>query len=442
MNTEVARGLADFAIRLGYDEIPTDVLQSAKSLTLKTITGMIAGSIHPSSKKLSGVIESRKLPQELTVINSGYKSSLWEAVFVNSFYAHVQELEDDRIDGGISWDITVIPTVLSLAEQYGLTGKEFLATLVAGLEVHARTCIFPAGHAGLTVVPGAVGPAAAAARCLGLDVQQTEMAMGLALSSANLSHSNFGTDGHFFESALQSLQAVAAAEMAKAGLTGRPDLDFYLNKLIGEQETLDSRLMLKDLGKRWLFTEIMIKKYPCCFMVHRQVDSLLEVMKENGLRYDDVRSISVYASPADRVCDRPQPESEGDLQFSFQHTLGTALRTGDLLLEDFMLAAASDARLVEARGKVKVHIDENLSGLVMKEPSRIEVELANGRVIPAERKYPIGSLHEPLTVDGLRSVCKKFTKGVLADKKMDEIADAVLGIEGANSVQRLAELLQ
>jgi 2-methylcitrate dehydratase PrpD len=165
-------------------------------------------------------------------------------------------------------------------------------------------------------------------------------------------------------------------------------------------------------------------------------------MKENGLRYDDVKSISVYASPADRVCDRPQPESEGDLQFSFQHTLGTALRTGDLLLEDFMLAAASDARLVEARGKVKVHIDENLSGLVMKEPSRIEVELANGRVIPAERKYPIGSLHEPLTVDGLRSVCKKFTRGVVADKKMDEIADAVLGIEGANSVQRLVELLQ
>src|SRR6476661_2205187 len=148
---EIAQRLAEFSFNTNYADIPDEVLQFSKSLTLKTIGGMVAGSVHPSAKKMTGLIRARKLPEELGIVHGGFKTSLWEAIFLNSFFAHVQELEDDRIGGGVSWDITVIPLLLSLAEKRNLSGKALLVAIAVGLEVHTRTCLFSAEHIGLTV---------------------------------------------------------------------------------------------------------------------------------------------------------------------------------------------------------------------------------------------------------------------------------------------------
>src|SRR4030042_345708 len=129
-------------------------------------------------------------------------------------------LEDDSFVGGVSWDITVIPLLLPLAQHLRISGKNLIEALAVGLEVHTRTCSFPTNHLGIVVFPGAMGPAAAGAKAFGLGVEETVSALGLAMSGPAISLLNLGKDAHFLESALQSSQGIIAAEMAKEGMSG------------------------------------------------------------------------------------------------------------------------------------------------------------------------------------------------------------------------------
>ena len=216
MEKDIGRQLVEFAVGIRYDALPPEVSEFTKSLTLKTVAGILAGSTKPSGKKMARLIRDKKLPGEAGIIGGGFRTSLWEAVLLNGFFAHASELEDDRIDesGAVSWDITLIPLLLPLAEKLELSGKRFLEALVAGLEIHARTCLFNPDHLGQLFIPGAVGPAVGACKALGLNSDQTMGALGLAMSGVLLWIKNFGTDGHYLESALMSLQGVIAAEMA------------------------------------------------------------------------------------------------------------------------------------------------------------------------------------------------------------------------------------
>lgn len=436
----IARRLSEFTVQTTLSDIDPHAIEFAKCLTLKTVGGMITGSTHPSSHAMAAIVKARRSAQDVGVIGGGFKTSLWDAVLLNGFFAHARELEDDRFGGGVSWDITVIPLLLSMAEKYDLSGKALLEAIVIGLEVHARTCLFSGEHLGFTIVPGAIGPAAGAARALGLNLDQTAAALGIAMSSVNLSLTNFGTDAHYLESSLHSLQAIIAAEMAQKNMTSNPQLGVFISRFLGQP--LDrTGAIIAGLGAQWLFTEIMIKKYSCCFLLHRQVDSLLQLRKEHGFTYDDVDRIDVLGSPADVLCDRPEPKTEGDLQFSFHHALGAALLDGDLGLEHFEAGAIDDPRIAAARSKVRVTIDPGLSKIIMEAPARIGVTLRSGTVLTAERMYPIGSIQEPLSVDGVRQVYRKFAKGILVGDTIDRVADAVLDLENVRDVRPLLNMM-
>ncbi len=440
MEKDFGMRLAQFAVETKYNDIPKDVLEFAKSLTLKTAVGMVAGSAKPSGRKIAGLIKEQKHAEEVRVMGSGFKTSLWEAVFLQAYFAHASELEDDRFNGGISWDITVIPVLFPLAEKLNLSGKALLEALVLGLEVHARTCLFGPEHLGLGNITGAAGPAVGAAKALGLGVRETAAAMGLAMSGVPISILSFGTDAHYFESALQSLQGIMAADMAKIGLAGNPDVATYLTNYLGKERVAPEKIVA-DLGKKWVFQEIWIKKYPCCFLLHRQIDSVLELKKQHNLSMGEVESIEVLASPGDKICDRPDPKSEGDLQFSFQHALASAMLDSDVNFKHINKDAVNEPRLREARSKVKFVLNPKLSTEFMGAPGNVVIKMKDGRRFSKERKYPIGHPREPLTAEQLRNLCGKFVQDILTQKDISKSADMILKMEELRSVKDLMDIL-
>lgn len=440
METQTAVKLARFAVETQYSDIPESVSQFIKGLTLKTVAGMLAGSAKPSGKKMAGIIRNRNLPEEVGVVGSGFRTSLWEAAFLDAFFAHASELEDDRFNGGVSWDITVIPLVFPLAEKLRLSGKALMEAIAVGLEVHARTCLFNTEHLGLVVVPGAVGPAVGVARALNLNVNETAYSLGLAMAGASISIANFGTDAHYLESAMQSLQGIIAAEMAKEKMTSNPDIGAFLSTLLGK-ERVDPEKMVANLGERWVLSEIWIKKYPCCFLNHRQIDALIELKKEHGLSYEDVEAVEVHTSPSDEPCNRTELKTEGDVQFSFQHVLGAALLDGDVNLKHITEAAIYDPRLKEARSKIKVIPHPEWSKELLKEPARISVKTKDGRAFSKERRFPIGSPDEPLTMDQFRGLYNKFSQGILPEREISRAADAILNLEKLSDLRELMSIL-
>ncbi len=380
------------------------------------------------------------MPPEATVVGGNFRTSLWEAAFLNAFSAHAGELEDDSFntEGGSSWDIGVIPPLLSLVQGLRLSGKTLMEALVVGLEVHVRTCLSPTTQIGYGVFPAAIGPAVGAARVLGLNKEQTMSAIGLALSTVPLSMINLGTDAHFYESAFQSLHGLVSAEMAKEGMSSNPDIVTYLTRLLGEEKVHPEK-MIEGLGTKWLLETIWIKKYPCCWVQHRQLDIFFELRKQYGFSYEDVDTIEVHTSPFDEILNRPDPKTEGDLQFSFYHTLGTALLDGDVNLKHFNRNIIADPRYKESRSKVKVILHSDRSNVLMEAPAELVIRTRDGRTFSGRRQYPIGSPKEPLTTEQVKGLYGKFTAGFLSPEKIRKTVEAISNLENLDNIEGLMD---
>jgi 2-methylcitrate dehydratase PrpD len=288
-----------------------------------------------------------------------------------------------------------------------------------------------------------MGPSAGVAKALGLNEEETMAAMGLALSGVPVAYVSFGTDAHYFETALHSLQALIAAELAKNGLVGNPDIVTYISNFIGKEKVIPEKFVA-NLGTEWRVHDIWVKKYPCCFHMHRHIDGFLELVKEKNISYEQVESVKVHISHLEEICNRPEPKTLGDLQFSFQNALGAIMLDRDVNFNHIAEDKIHDPKYKEVRSKVEIikHSDW-LPKYAMETPARIEVKLKDGREFSKERKFAVGSPQEPLPMKQFKGLFIKFTKGIMPEEKILWVADAIAHLEKLNieDVQELNRVL-
>ena len=431
MSQEIARRLAEFAVSTRVSDLSSGTVRFAKQLALKTVAGMLAGSAMPSGKKIAAFVKADSDGSAIGVVGCDFRASLWKAVFADAYFAHQSELEDDRLNTGTCWDITTFPMLFPLAEKLELSGAQMLEASVVGLEVMARTCQFyPQGHMGISIVPGSIGPAALAARVLKLDVAQTTSSFGLAMSGVPTCYVNFGTDAHFLETAMQTVHGLIAAQTAALGLTSNPDIVRYLTNLLGKDKVNVDDL-IGNLGNVYQFEEIWLKKYPCCLYTHRYIDGLLEIILREDIKYDQINSITTHvAAGIMEICNRAEPKTIGDLQFSYQHILASLAMDRDVNYKHIAEERIADPQFKAGREKVDVVVHpEWVARLPMETPARLEVRLNDGREFFSERTYPTGTAKEPLTMEHVKSLFHKFVGDVLPDAQKHYVADALSNME-------------
>ena len=431
MTHAVATRLAEFTVQTQIGDLSPQALLSAKQLALKTIAGMLAGSSMDAGARVAGFVRKNPDGEQVGVVGHGFKASMWKAVFANAFFAHQSELEDDRLNTGTSWDITTFPMLLPLAQEREMSGAEMVVASAVGLEVMARTCqFFPQGYLGLSIVPPSIGPSALAARAMQLDVAQTAAAFGLAMSGIPLSYANFGTDAHFFETSMQTLHGLTAAQGASLGLSSNPDIVRFLTGLLGK-ERVDGALITNGLGQEWQFTEIWVKKYPCCLYTHRYIDGFLDLVREHSFSFSELQSIRLHvAAGAMEVCNRPSPQTVGDLQFSFQHIMSAVAMDGDVNYRHIHKDIIGDPDYVQARTQVEVVVRSDWSArLPVETPALLEIMLKDGRVLTNARQYPTGTIQEPLSLEFVKGLFEKFVGENLAEADKHFVANAIGELE-------------
>jgi 2-methylcitrate dehydratase PrpD len=260
------------------------------------------------------------------------------------------------------------------------------------------------------------------------------------MSGATVTIPNFGTDAHYFESALQSLQGIVAAEMAKEGMNSNPDIAGYLSSLLGKEKVIPEKIV-EDLGSTWVLRNIWIKKYPCCFLTHRHIDVLLELRNQHDLSDEQVKEIEIHISPSDEICNRPEVKTVGDLQFSYQHILSSAMLDGDLNFTHIDSDIIGNPAYKEARAKVTVNFHPDWSNIYMEEPAQVIIRTKDGKEYSSERMHPIGSPKEPLSMKQFGALFSKFTRGILADEHIEKTAEALRNLETLNDVEELMDIL-
>jgi 2-methylcitrate dehydratase PrpD len=91
-----------------------------------------------------------------------------------------------------------------------------------------------------------------------------------------------------------------------------------------------------------------------------------------------------------------------------------------------------------AAEQVEIKPDPDLPGV----QARVEIEMADGRVLASHCEHPRGSYENPLTRAQIEDKFRTYAKGVLADAATDEILAAVNRLEDMSSTRRLMELLR
>jgi 2-methylcitrate dehydratase PrpD len=418
--------LTRFALEAKLEDVPDEVVDYARHLTLKTIAGMVAGARFDPAPRVLELVRAKGLPPEVRVVGCDFRTSLWEAVFLANLVVHSTETEDDRLEHGVAWDIAIVPVVLTLAGQLGLSGRDTLEAIVIGLEVHSRTADVNGVPMGLYCVGAALGTAAVAARVMGLGPEETKNAMGMALSTASVAELNMGSDAHVFESAMQCLQAIMAVEAAQVGLTATHDMRGFFETFAG-RENVHPEAMVGGLGETWSLMDICVKKYPACSCLHRPMDALRELMAEHSFGYDDVTELVAEISPYDTFNDRPHPASVGDAKFSYQHCLGAVLADGNLSFSN--IQAIDDDRYAQARAKVSIRVHDDWSHEMLVGPNGVTAKLTDGRELNKVRRYIRGSKPDPLTHAEFVTIFNEYTEGILTPEQASTCVELVGRLE-------------
>ena len=412
--------IVDFVHNTTFKDIPEATVKYTKNLMSKIVAAMLTGANSRVGRKTIEYVQSMHGPGEVGVIGTDFRCPLGEAVLINGMTAHAAELEDDQFPSATS-DITIFPVIFPMAEKLGLDGKEVIEASALGMEVMNRVGMFPLSSKGFTDLPlyGVIGAAITAGKALKLSREQLKSAVGISLGRASGFIVNFGTDAHYIESAGACRDGLMAAQMAEKGMSGNPDLEKWLLDLHRGLE-MDVSKIIEGLGESpWRVHEIWVKKYPCCFLTHRHIDMMINILDDRKLSYEEIDRVEIEVGPVDYTCNRPEPRDTEDARFSFHHIMAALMLDGDIDSHHFSEEKVTDARFHEARKKISVinHPDwppEFMSGI-----AKISVFLKSGEAEVKESEQALGAPKNPLTEEQFATLYQKYTKNLLKAEDID-----------------------
>ena len=445
--------LSEFTENTKFHDIPEDVIEFSKMILMKTIAGMLYGSAVPSSKKFLRFSKTGK--DEAGVIGCGFRTSTEAAAFINGLFAHTAELEDDCFPtdefpgAGATADITVFPVILPLADMFKLSGEDVLEASVLGCEIMNRFGHHGVGVGnrviealGFTSLPfyGVIGSAVAASKVLNLSQDQIRNALGLAIATSSGFIVNFGSDAHYYESAIACSNGLMAAYLAKEGCTGNPNVEKWLNSLVGAEERETSRISF-GLLERWYTKHFWIKKYPVCFLMHRHLDIIGKLIREGGLKHGQVEWIEVEVGPVDATIDRSDPKDLEDAKFSIQHVVSCLMLDGEVGVDTINWRKLEGEKYKNFRKKVRVRVHEEWPKTFMSGVGRVRIRLKDGREITEELDQVIGGPKYPLSKEDFIKLYERFAGVVLNKAQIDRSVEILLNLEKKKDLKELLDII-
>lgn len=339
---------------------------------------------------------------------SGARLPAEAAAFLNGVAAHVLDYDDVMTPMRAHVSATLVPALAALAPEAGADGGRYARAYLAGFEVmakFARVMALPHYSKGWhsTSALGILGTTTACAVLLGLPAEQTAHALGLAVAQASGSRQNFGSMAKSFQSAHCAASAVRAALLARHGMTAADsaiDGAYGFMALYAANEDLGPALA--TLGSLPLEIDrigIDIKKYPCCYALHRALDAVLDMRREQGLAPARVAAVRIVTSAGGlQALISGPPRSGLQAKFSMEYAMACALADGAVRLASFSDAAVrrSDIQALMARVQVV-----EAGGDILPRWSQVRLELDDGTVLERKVTTARGDAQDPLPDEDL-----------------------------------------
>lgn len=379
------------------------------------------------------------------------------ACFTNGTTGHAADLDDCTNEGGGHPGVTIMPVALAMGEHVGLSGKDFLKCIVIGYDTFSKIgkasnyqSLFDRGFHP-TALLGTFGAAMTAARALGLDVEKTANTMGIAGSFAagNLECYTDGSYTKRLHGGSVSSAGVTAAMLARGGYTGPKSIlegprGFFHAYCQGARPK-----SVNDFDDRFEIEQVSFKPHACCRFNQAGIDAVLAIFAENSLDYRSIRSILVELSKTPYgIVGQPEevkfhPRNAVDGQFSAAYSVAIAAIEKKAFLEEYTDESVRRRDVADLIRKVTVRHDPELDRFFPESfPTRITIEMEDGKSYTEEVRYPKGDPENPLSRDELVQKFKRATAtSGLSEKRKQEIVESIFGIEKTADVRDFTALL-
>src|SRR5882724_1901416 len=327
MMASLSRQLAQWVVGLRYEDLPPEVIDRAKGVTLHSLASVLLGSQSPGGQQAVKLIseEEAGVRHGATIMVHGATVRKGGAAFVNSEMVMAGgKLDSFRMlsHPGTS----IVPGAFVAAETAGVSGRDFLTGLAAGYEVMERmaadfipTVMARGFHAG--PVFGIFGPAVAAAKIMHFTEDQVNSTIALCVNLAGGNLEGPRSGGRALREGAAVRNAMLAVALAQQGHVGgetvlEGDAGFYHayagnNKgqltysFVGDTQTSLDKITA-GLGKEWLFLETLYRIYSTAGYNIAHVDVTAQLCAEHNIRYEDVERVEAvvnwletqYPSPA------------------------------------------------------------------------------------------------------------------------------------------------
>jgi 2-methylcitrate dehydratase PrpD len=430
---------------LSSEAVPAAVAEKVKVCLFDLIGCAFEARALPWSVQALALAE--RVAAGATVIGVPFATTLGDAAFANAVMGHGL-VREDMHSGSISHlGIVVLPALLALAQYRPVRGGDFIAAAMAGYEVGGQV-----GRAAMdaeiarihrpTGVSGPIAAAAAGARLLRLNADETTNAVALATNcTAGFNQwAHTGGSEMFFQAGLAARNAVTAVRLAEAGAFASP------SALDGEAGLFAALRKREAAAKVALFAgepeilSVYHKPVPACNFAQTPSQAALVIGKQTRIPPERIAAITVRVPRAGKLypgCDSSGPFAHIlQAKMSIQYNVAAALMKGSVSEENFTLL--NDATLSRLIGLTTLQVDDALTqaypGL---QGGEVEVRETTG----ATHKVRLPDVVNA-TADEVRSRFRASAEQVMGAERARDIEARVDSLENCDDCGELARLLR
>jgi 2-methylcitrate dehydratase len=434
-----------------FSTLSAEALEQLKIRVLDTLGVAIAALDAPP------MVAIRKLTERLgkggpsTLIGGG-TSAPDRAAFHNIALSRYLDFMDSYLAPGETCHPSDnIGAVLAAAESADATGKEFLTAVAVAYQVQTRLSdVAPVRAKGFDhTVQGAYAVPAGVSRALGLSEARTANAIAISGTANNalrvtrtgdlsnwkgLAYPQVGKEGTF------------AALLAQVDITG-PAQVFEGNK--GFKETISGPFTI-DWAKEDLESVLrtIIKKHDAEVHSQSSIDAAISIRSQAGFKASDIAAVRIntFQVAFDIIGggeegSKRQVRTKEEADHSLLYMVAVALLDGEVQPRQYAPDRIVADDVQQLLKRVSARPDAAFTARFPKEmPSRVEVEMKDGRVLSAEAASYKGFTSDPLDREGAFAKFSKLATPFTGGELRDRIVETVFDLEN-RKVRDLAQLL-
>jgi 2-methylcitrate dehydratase PrpD len=437
----LARELAEWVVRLRYEDLPPDVIDATKLRILDVLGLALAGAETRFGRAIRAGALAVSPPGLCRIVGTGERVGVTSAAFANASFPQALEFDDTHNESIVHMSSPSVAATLALAETRAVTGRDAILAIAIANEIACRVGVVAPGQfhrRGFhpTGLFSPFGIAYGAGKLLGLDAEALAFAAGTCGSFAAgvLECWVDGTDTKFLHSGWAAQSGVSAAIFAQSGVTGPPMIfegrfGLFASHLQDPSASKRLERIVEGLGSHWESRLSSFKPFPAAHVLHPYISAILR-LREGGLRPADVAriecpvaefNVSIVCEPVE---EKRAPASQAHCRVCLQYTLAEALYCGKLGKDAYEDRSRLDPEILALARVVDYYVDPEFPG-----PGRfkgaVRVTLKNGRVLTEVEEFNRGSAENPMSQSELRAKFDDNASGLLTSEARDRLAHEV-----------------